>query len=97
MKVLGLFLVAIAGCYAATTVELLAANPNESQLVALVQAAGLVDTLNRGRNLSNYLFIYLFFIHSLNNIQKQRSLLEKSHFHFPDVSMHMYLFIYQDN
>ena len=55
MKVLGLLFAAIAGCYAATTVELLAANPNESQLVALVQAAGLVDTLNAGK----HLFIYL--------------------------------------
>lgn len=58
MKVLGLIFAAIASCYAATTVELLAANPNESQLVALVQAAGLVDTLNRGK----HLFIYLFYL-----------------------------------
>ena len=62
MKVLALILLGVAGCFAATTVELLAANPNESELVRLVQLAGLVDALNQGKTFSLfiYLFIYLF-------------------------------------
>ena len=52
MKIVALLFVAVAGCYGATTVELLAANPNESELVRLVQSAGLVDALNRGKHVS---------------------------------------------
>ena len=58
MKIVALLFVAVAGCYGATTVELLAANPNESELVRLVQSAGLVDALNRGKHVS-----YLWRVH----------------------------------
>ena len=61
MKVLALILLGVAGCFAATTIEILSVNPNESELVRLVQLAGLVDALNQDKSSVNIL-IYLYFL-----------------------------------
>jgi len=48
MKVLALLSVVVCQCFAATTVEVLANDPNMSTLVSLVTKAGLVGALNSG-------------------------------------------------
>merc|ERR1711860_13445 len=48
MKVFALVCALIGSCFAATTVEILANDPNHSTLVSLVTQAGLVNALNGG-------------------------------------------------
>ncbi|KAL4222381.1 hypothetical protein ACF0H5_018420 [Mactra antiquata] len=48
MKICVILFALVCGCFAATTVELLASDPNMSTLVSLVTQAGLVDAINSG-------------------------------------------------
>lgn len=59
-----LFCALISQCLAATTVEILAADPEMSTLVSLVTQAGLVDALNSGKSLLRFRCIFRLIIRS---------------------------------